>query len=126
MIKTDFLCFSLFLSSQTVELFFEIFFACAHTKIPPPITAVRSRTEAKAFAREQRDPMPQYLRAVFYGLLQIPLEDFTSPALKRKRQKRADGAGSTTAAFDISNPGMIREYGRYRPKATRYLFSFRE
>lgn len=50
--------------------------------------------------------------AVFYGLLQIPLEDFTSPALKRKQQKRVDGAGSTTAAPDMSNRRMIREYGR--------------
>jgi len=45
--------------------------------------------------------MPSRLR-FFYGLLQIPLEDFTSPALKRERQKRVDGAESTTAAFDIS------------------------
>jgi len=69
--------------------------------------------------------MPQCFRAVFYGLLQIPLEDFTSPALKRKRQKRVDEAGSITAAFDISNPRMIREYDRKDTRGNAIFIFFR-
>lgn len=75
------------------------FDTCTYTHTHTPLLP-RSRRSGGFRARpEQRDSMPQCLRRRFYGLLQIPLEDFTSAALKRKRQKRVDGAGSTTRGF---------------------------
>lgn len=76
-----------------------MFLACVYTF---PVIPDSSPANPKVSARNKETHNAAMPSRRFYGLLQIPLEDFTSAPLKRN--DKAYRAGSTTAGFDISNP----------------------
>lgn len=91
----------------------EVFLAYVYTfPAIPDSSSANPKVSARTRNKETHNAaMPSHR---FYGLLQIPLEDFTSAALKRN--DKAYRAGSTTAGFDISNPkrrGVLFARTRY-------------